>query len=94
MKGARKFRQRLEKDLKKPGFKKAFDEQEVFANVAIQMSKIRDEEGLTQKDLAKALHTSQQSISRLESLNNRSCSLRTLIKVAHALHRDLEIRFV
>jgi ribosome-binding protein aMBF1 (putative translation factor) len=94
MKGVRRFKDRLAKDLKNPEFQKAFKEEEVFASVAIQIAKIREKKGLSQKDLARLLNTSQQTISRLETPSNYSYSVKTLIKLAHALHKKLEIKFV
>lgn len=91
MKGARRFKDRLKKDLENPEFKKAFDEEEVFASVAIQVAKLREKEGLTQQGLAKLLHTSQQAVSRLEDTDSRSYSLRTLVKIAHAFNKELKV---
>ena len=94
MKGVRKFKDRLKKDLKNPEFRKAFKEEEVYASLAIQIAKIREKENLTQGELAKRLHTTQQTISRLENVHNRSYTLQTLIKLATALHKQLEVKLV
>lgn len=94
MKGVRKFKDRLKKDLKSPEFHKAFREEEVYASLAIQIAKIREKENLTQGELAKRLHTTQQTISRLENVHNRSYTLQTLIKLATALHKQLEVKLV
>jgi DNA-binding XRE family transcriptional regulator len=94
MKGAKKFKDRLREDLKNPEFKKAFDEEEIYATLAIQIAKIRQKEHLTQKDLAKRLDTTQQTVSRLEDVHNKSYSLGTLIKLAQALRRKLKVEFV
>ncbi len=94
MKGVRRFRDRLKEDLKDKTFKKAFDEEGLFARLAIQIAKLREEQGLSQVDLAKRLHTSQQMVSRLEDAQNRSFSLKTLIKVARAFHKTLDVEFV
>lgn len=94
MKGARKFKDVLKKELKKPEFKKAFEEEEIFATIAISMAKLREKEGLTQKELAKRMHTSQQMVARLENLSNRSCSIRTLVKAARVLNKRLVVKFV
>lgn len=93
MKGVRRFRDRLKRELKNQKFKQAFDEADFFARLAIQIAKLREEEGLSQGDLARRLHTSQQMISRLEDSHNRSFSLRTLIKLARTFHKKLEVEF-
>lgn len=90
----RKFRDRLKEELKDPEFKKAFDEEDVYARLAIQIAKLREEQGLSQTDLAKRLHTSQQLVSRIEDTDNRSLSLGTLVKLAEAFHKRLNIKFV
>ena len=94
MKGARRFKDRVKRDLKDPEFRKAFEEEEVYATVAIQIAKMREKEDLTQEELAKRLHTTQQTISRLEGTQNRSYSLKTLIKVARACHKKVKVKFV
>jgi len=94
MKGARKFSEYLKKELGQEEFKKAFDEEEVYANVAIQIARLRQKKGYTQEDLAKMLLTTQQTVSRLEDAKNTSLSIATLIKLAQAFHKNLRIRFV
>ncbi|MFH1776439.1 MAG: helix-turn-helix domain-containing protein [Candidatus Omnitrophota bacterium] len=94
MKRTVKFKDYLRKELKNPEFKKVFDEEEVYASLAIQIAKIRQKEELTQQELAKRLHTTQQTISRLEDVHNRRYSLRTLIKLAHVLNKRLRVELV
>jgi len=94
MKGARRFRDKLKEDRKDPEFRKAFDEEEIYASLAIQIAKIRQKEKLTQQELAKRLHTTQQTVSRLENVHNESYSLGTLIKLARALNKRLKVELV
>ena len=94
MKGVRRFKDRLKKDLRDPEFRRAFDEEEVCVSLAIQIAKIRQKKNITQQELARRLQTTQQNISRLENIDNRSCSLKTLIKVAHALDKRLNVELV
>ena len=94
MKGVRRFKDRLKKDLRDPEFRRAFDEEEVCVSLAIQIAKIRQKKNITQQELARRLQTTQQNISRLEDIDNRSCSLTTLIKVAHALDKRLKVELV
>ena len=94
MKGVRRFRDKLNKDLEDPDFKSSFEEEELFVNLAIEIARLREEKGLTQKDLAKLLKTSQQMISRLESPGNESFSLKTLVKLANAFHKKILVQFV
>lgn len=94
MKGARSFRDYLKEQLKDPEVKKAYEEEGVFVELAVQVARLREQKGLSQRELARRLHTSQQTISRLESPHNGSLSLRTLIKLAHALGKELKVQFV
>jgi DNA-binding XRE family transcriptional regulator len=94
MKGAIKFSDYLKEALKNKAVRKAFEEEEIYANLAIQIAKLRESEGLTQQDLARLLNTTQQTISRLEDAKNTSLSIATLIKLAQTFHKNLRIRFV
>ena len=90
----RTFKDRLKHYLKDPEFRKAFEEEEIYANLAIQIAMIREEKGVTQKDMARLLHTSQQMVSRIEDPHNESFSLKTLIKIARAFNKKLSVQFV
>lgn len=94
MKSMRKFRNRLKEDLRDKDFKQAFDEEDVFARLAVEIAKAREEQGLSQRQLAERLHTTQQTVSRLENPRNRSFSLTSLIKLAKVFHKSLEIHLV
>ena len=94
MKGARKFRDYLKEQLKDPAVRAAYGEEGVYAELAIQIARLRMRKRLTQRALARRLHTSQQTVSRLESPKNGSLSLRTLVKLAHALGKEVKVQFV
>ena len=94
MKNTVKFKDYLKEELKNKEFKKAFNEEEVYASLAIQTANIRQEKGITQEELAKRLRTTQQTVSRLEDIHNKSYSLKTLIKLARALDKGLKVEFV
>jgi len=93
MKDTVKFKDYLKEELKDPEFYEAFNEEEVYASLAIQIAKIRQKKKLTQKKLAKQLHTTQQTISRLENIHNKSYSLQTLIKLARILDKRVSVEF-
>lgn len=61
--------------------------------MALQIAALRKERGLSQKQLAKRLRTSQQQISRLESPSYDGHSLSMLRRVAHMLNADIRIVF-
>ena len=62
--------------------------------VAQMIYDARTEAGLTQKQLAKAVGTTQSVISQLESAEYEGHSLSMLQRIAQALHRRVEIRLV
>lgn len=94
MKNTVRFKDYLKEELKNKEFKKAFNEEEVYASLAVQTAKIRQEKGITQEELAKRLHTTQQTVSRLEDIHNKSYSLKTLIRLARALDKGLKVEFI
>ena len=89
-----KFDDVLKEQLKDARTRMAYDEEAVYVDLAVEIARLREKEGYSQKELAKKLHTTQQTVSRLESTDNRSISLGTLIRIAKALHKRIDIRFV
>ena len=94
MKSMERFRARPKEDLQDKKFRKAFDRKNVFARLAMEIARVREEQGISQLKLAERLHITQQTVSRLENLRNRSCSLTTLIKLAKVFRKSIEIRLV
>jgi len=87
------FDRYLDEQLKDPAFAARFDQAGEAWDVALQIVALRQQAGLSQKDLAKLLKTSQQQISRLESVGYEGHSLSTLRRIAAALHARLRIVF-
>lgn len=79
--------------MKNKEFKKAFDEEEVPARIAIQIATLREKNHLTQKQLSNRLHTTQQNVSRLEHPENKSLTINTLQKLASVFHKELVVQF-
>lgn len=94
MKGVRRFQSYLRDQLRDEAFRQGYEEEGVYAQVALQVARIRARRRLSQRQLAQLLHTSQQTVSRLEDPHNTSCSLRTLIKLAQAFGKELKVQFV
>ncbi len=59
--------------------------------MALQIAALREEAGLSQKDLARKLKTSQQQISRLESPSYEGHSLSMLRRVANVLGATVRV---
>ena len=87
------FDRYLEKQLQDPTFAARFKNAGEAWDVALQIAALREQAGLSQKDLAKLLKTSQQQISRLESPGYEGHSLSTLRRVASVLHARVRIEF-
>ena len=94
MEGARQFQDYLKGQLKDEEFRKGFEEEGVCAQLAAQIVRIQGKKKLSQNRLAWLLHTNQQTVSHLEDPHNASYSLRTLIKLTHALGKELKVQFV
>jgi transcriptional regulator with XRE-family HTH domain len=94
MKKKTKFDLYLEEQLKDPGFAQKFIKSGKAWDLAIQLVSLRKKAGLSQKELAKRVGTSQQQISRLESPSYEGHSLSMLRRVAGVLgatvHVDIE----
>ena len=75
----------LERELKDPGFAQKFIKTGKAWDIAIQLVSLRKKAGLSQKELAKRVGTSQQQISRLESPAYKGHSLSMLRRVADVL---------
>ena len=73
--------------------KKEYDKLEAVYTMKAQIIDIRNQMGISQKDLAELVGTKQSAISRLES-GNYNPSIEFLDKVAHALGGHLQISIV
>lgn len=83
----------ISEQLNDPIFKEKYDALEPEFVVMQAMIDARKENGMTQKDLSAATGISQADISRLEH-GTGNPSIKTLQRVAKALHLALKIEFV
>jgi transcriptional regulator with XRE-family HTH domain len=83
----------LEEQLEDPVFAERFERAGEAWDVALQIAALREKAGLSQKDLARKLHTSPQQISRLESASYEGHSLSMLRRVARALSAKVRVVF-
>jgi transcriptional regulator with XRE-family HTH domain len=72
--------------------REAFEEGLDILRLAVSVAELREKHGLTQTQLAAQLHTSPAVISRIE--NGGNVELKTLQKLARALHAQLKIELV
>ena len=86
-----KFDLYLEEQLKDADFVERFRKAGEAWDVALKLASLRKASGLSQKELAKRIGTSQQQISRLESPSYEGHSLSMLRRVADVLGASIHI---
>ena len=79
---------------KDPAMQRMFEEEMANTDVAVKIYGLRQQAGLSQVELAKRVGTTQSVISRLEDADYEGHSLAMLNRIAAALERRVEIRFV
>ena len=87
------FRDDLKASLKNPAFRKAYADADVEFRMALAVIEAREKAGMTQRQLAEAIGTKQQTVSRIEQ-GAQNVTVGTLEKIAHALHRRLAIQLL
>lgn len=83
----------LDEQMADPEFKKRFEEAGRAWDVAFQIADLRERAGLSQRELASRVGTTQQQISRMESPDYEGHSLRMLRRVAGVLNAEVVVRF-
>jgi ribosome-binding protein aMBF1 (putative translation factor) len=83
----------LKRKLQNPDFRAAYEAEDQRIELVLQIIKLRQQRGMTQADLAKAIGTRQANVSRLERCDT-NLTLDTLEKVAQALGVNLQIDLV
>lgn len=81
----------LAEQLKDPEFTKRFKKAGEAWDVALKLTSLRKASGLSQKELAKRVGTSQQQISRLESPAYEGHSLSMLRRVTDVLGATIHV---
>lgn len=69
-------------------------EETINVRVARMIYDARNKAGLTQKDLAKLVRTTQSVIARLEDADYEGHSLNMLNRIAAAMNKRVDIRFL
>ena len=78
----------------KPERLRELEEERANADVARKIYELRQKAGLTQQELAQLVGTTPSVISRLEDADYQGHSLSMLRRIADALDKRVEIRFV
>jgi ribosome-binding protein aMBF1 (putative translation factor) len=91
MKGS--FDRYLERQLKKPRVRRAFDEERAMLNIGMALTKQRKKQGLSQHEIARRIGTSAPQISRTERKPEHA-NVHTLQRYAEAVGMRLDVRLV
>ena len=83
----------LEDQMSDPAFAERIRHAGAAWDVALQLAALRKRAGLSQKELARKLKTTQQQISRLESPGYEGHSLSMLRRVARVLRAEVRVTF-
>ncbi|MFA5140748.1 MAG: helix-turn-helix transcriptional regulator [Elusimicrobiota bacterium] len=83
----------LREEMKDPEFRRLYAEADIELRVALEIIKAREAKGMTQQELAEALKTRQQTISRIER-GAQNVTIETLNRIARALGRGLQVLLV
>jgi transcriptional regulator with XRE-family HTH domain len=83
----------LAEKLKDKDFEKQYHRNETFFRLADELLLLRKKRGITQKELAEKMGTTQAVISRLENATVKP-SMETIIKVAEALGAVVDTRLI
>jgi ribosome-binding protein aMBF1 (putative translation factor) len=87
------FRAFLDKQLKDPKFRQAYDDLEPEFEIVQQIIDLRQKQNVSQSELARRMGAPQPSIARLER-RGKTKDLEYLQRVAKALDAKLEVRLV
>ena len=79
----RTFKAHLEEKLQDPQFKELFDEERELLRIGLEIAEARTKLGITQSELARRAHVTQQQVSKIE--NGVNCNVLTLLRVCRVL---------
>jgi len=77
------FESYLKEELKNPQFKVAFEKENKRLSLAVKLARERENQNLSQQQLAIKADITQQQLSKVE--NGINCNVTTLLKVCDAL---------
>src|SRR5690349_20494932 len=83
----------MREELKNPEFRKNYEREGVKLAIAYKIAELRQKIGLTQTELARKIGTTQSQVARMESANTANYETKTLVKIAAAAGKELQIKF-
>jgi DNA-binding XRE family transcriptional regulator len=86
--------ERIKRDCESdPEFAREFQDECERLDIAVALMKLREQEGLTQQQLAERVHKPQSTIARIEN-GTLNPSYKVLRDIAHGVGKRLDIQFV
>ncbi|HCL55630.1 MAG TPA: XRE family transcriptional regulator [Spirochaetia bacterium] len=82
------FKKHLNEKLNDIKFQEMYDEEKKLLEISLKIHDEREKHGLSQNEVAKKAHITQQQLSKIE--NGENCNVLTLLKVCHALGLKLD----
>jgi ribosome-binding protein aMBF1 (putative translation factor) len=76
----------------RPGVRAGYETARLAYELGRQVRELREAHGLSQRELAERMHTTQSVVARLEAGGSKP-SLSTLERVANALGTSVDVRF-
>ncbi|MFH0977003.1 MAG: helix-turn-helix transcriptional regulator [Spirochaetota bacterium] len=83
----RTFKKQLAEQKKNPEFAKVYDEEKKIIELAVKIAAERNKQGITQAELAKKAHVTQQQLSKVE--NGANYTIKTFLRITAALRMHL-----
>jgi HTH-type transcriptional regulator/antitoxin HipB len=85
-----KFKEHLKQKLQDDEFKQLYDEEKMLLDLSLTILKLRQDKGLSQRELADMAHVTQQQLSKAERGIN--CNMFTFLKICNALGVSVTIQ--
>jgi len=84
----------FQEELNNSKFKVVYEETAMKLSIGERIAELRHKRKMTQSQLARKVHTSRTAIARYENGEYTHYNLFTLLKIAKALKKDLEVKFI
>ena len=84
------FDSHLNEKLKNKRFKEMYEEERELLEISIRIIEARTDQNLSQAELARRAHITQQQLSRIE--NGMNFNIKTLLKLCDALNLSINFK--
>ena len=84
----------FQKEMKNPKFKAIYEGIAMKLSIGERIAELRHKRKMTQMQLARKVHTSRTAIARYENGEYAHYNVFTLLKIAKAFNKELEVKFV